>query len=61
MISSHSDIELAGEAAKGMGAVARQPRPNVILMDIPMPEMDGIEARRIKAEPKVPGIFTDCG
>jgi len=47
------DIELVGEAANGRAAVERVAslNPDVILMDLVMPEMDGIEAiRQIKAQ-----------
>ena len=42
------DIEVVGEAENGAEAVelARQRRPDVVLMDLVMPEMDGIEATR---------------
>jgi DNA-binding NarL/FixJ family response regulator len=46
MLSSADDLEIVGEAEDGVRAVAavREHRPDVVLMDIRMPEMDGITA-----------------
>ena len=52
MLEAVPDIEVVGEAANGREAVAEVEKlqPDIVLMDLVMPEMDGIEAtQRIKA------------
>jgi DNA-binding NarL/FixJ family response regulator len=59
ILSSADDLEVVGEADDGVRAVAavREHRPDVVLMDIRMPVLDGITAtaalRRLAAPPQV--------
>ena len=60
VLSQEEDLEVVGQARNGLEAVAQalELHPDIILIDLQMPEMDGVEAiQKIKAETSDIGII----
>jgi DNA-binding NarL/FixJ family response regulator len=58
LLAEHSEWEICGEADNGLGAVEKAAtlKPDIVILDLSMPKMNGFEAAKIihTADPKLP-------
>jgi len=57
LLQPHYRVRVANGGAAALGAVRRPPYPDLVLLDVMMPEIDGYEVlRRLKAAPETAGV-----
>ena len=63
LLANHSEVEICGEASDGLSALEKIEllNPDVVLLDIEMPGLDGFEVIRELSGPKVPLIIFVTG
>ena len=58
-LAKHNDIEVVGEAANGISAVEQinELHPNIVFLDVQMPDLDGFESSKMWSHRPVPLQF----
>ena len=62
LLAEHADVQLLAEAGDGVSAVAvcREQRPDIVLLDIAMPGMDGLDVAHALADMPTPPAVVFC-